>query len=156
MKYNDAFLYKDGTLFNRTTRSRLAKKGQKSGFVDSNGYTYIGFRGAMIKAHRIIWEMHYGEIPTGFEIDHIDGNRNNNLLSNLRMVTRAENLKNKALNKNNKSGVSGVRFNKRLSSWIVKCSGEHIGCYKSFVSACESRIVAEVLRGYHPNHGRRP
>lgn len=155
MKYIDAFLYKDGELFNKTNRSRKAKKGERSGFIDTNGYTYIGFRGTMIKAHRIIWEMHYGGIPKGCEIDHINGDRNDNRLENLRMVTRSENAKNKALNKNNKSGVSGVFFSKKLSSWVVKCSGEYIGCYKSFPQACESRIVAEVSRGYHPNHGRK-
>lgn len=59
-------------------------------------------------AHRAIWEMHRGSIPVGFQIDHIDTNRRNNKLGNLRLVTRKHNLRNSRKSSRNKSGITGV------------------------------------------------
>lgn len=44
------------------------------------------------KVHAIVWEVHNGPVPAGLEIDHIDGNKSNSHLSNLRLVTHAQNL----------------------------------------------------------------
>lgn len=45
------------------------------------------------KVHRIVWEVHNGPIPAGMEIDHIDMDKTNNHISNLRLVTHAENIR---------------------------------------------------------------
>ena len=44
------------------------------------------------RVHRVVYETHVGKIPKGFEIDHIDGNKHNNDITNLRVVTRSENM----------------------------------------------------------------
>ena len=59
-------------------------------------------------AHRVIWEMLNGPIPSGLVIDHIDGNPFNNLISNLRVVTQAVNTRNKKLYSTNTTGIAGV------------------------------------------------
>lgn len=65
-----------------------------------SGYQYLGlFRGkgpnkqrVWKRVHRVVFETHIEKIKQGLEIDHIDGNRHNNALSNLRMVTHSENV----------------------------------------------------------------
>ena len=60
--------------------------------------------------HRIIWRILKGEIPSGFVIDHIDGNTFNNKITNLRLVTLKGNAENRKLNINTSTGVKGVLF----------------------------------------------
>lgn len=63
--------------------------------------------------HRVVWELTHGKIPKGFMIDHIDGNPANNLISNLRLVNHRQNMLNRKIGKNNKTGVTGVFTLKR-------------------------------------------
>jgi hypothetical protein len=59
-------------------------------------------------AHRVIWEMHHGEITENMQIDHIDGDYLNNRLENLRMVTVSVNCRNRSIRKDNTTGVQGI------------------------------------------------
>lgn len=58
--------------------------------------------------HRVIWVLHYGSIDSNLDIDHIDGNPHNNRLSNLRMVEKTINQRNRKKMKNNQTGYNGV------------------------------------------------
>ena len=60
-----------------------------------NGYLRLN---SIISIHRLVWETFNGEIPEGMVIDHIDGNRSNNKLSNLRLVSQSENMNNAQVN----------------------------------------------------------
>jgi hypothetical protein len=103
-----AFRYDDelGALYWRVTwrRDRLA------GFIDSHGYwiTSIPGFGKQCKAHRLIWIYHFGAIPAGFQVDHINGVRCDNHIENLRLATPLGNRQHQKLSKNNTSGVRGV------------------------------------------------
>ncbi|QLP02863.1 HNH endonuclease [Enterobacter hormaechei] len=70
--------------------------GKEAGTTRTDGYiaVEIVFLKRKIKAHRIIWEMHNGPIPDGLVIDHINRNRSDNRLENLRVVTRRDNFLN--------------------------------------------------------------
>ena len=89
-------------------------------------------------AHRIIWAMSYDEWPHN-EIDHIDGNRQNNRLTNLRAATRQENSRNRIPSPNKTSQFLGVSFRIRKSPWraVINIDGKHkeLGYYKSEVDA---------------------
>ena len=61
------------------------------------GYLYISINGSTYGAHRLAWIYHYGDIPEGLVIDHINGKRHDNKITNLRAVTQSENAKNRGI-----------------------------------------------------------
>ena len=61
--------------------------------------------GTRQKLHRYLWEQVHGPIPEGMTIDHIDGDRKNNDMTNLRMVSQSDNLKNMRTRSNQVPGV---------------------------------------------------
>lgn len=61
-----------------------------------------------VRAHHIVWAWAYGEWPEGFEIDHEDGNRDNNAIGNLRRASVSDNRTNKRVQSNNKTGLKWV------------------------------------------------
>jgi hypothetical protein len=88
------------------------------------GYIQIRVDGAKYSAHRLAWLYAYGVNPID-EIDHIDGNKSNNALSNLRQATHAENQQNKPIQKNNSSGFVGICWHKGSGKWHAKI--QHMG-----------------------------
>lgn len=58
-----------------------------------------------LRVHRVVWEMHNGNIPKGLVIDHIDGDPSNNKIENLRLATSSQNSCNQKCQKNKKSGL---------------------------------------------------
>lgn len=109
-------------------------------------------------AHRIIWEMHRGDVATGMEIDHKDGNPWNNRLDNLRTATRTQNAYNAPIQRNNTSGYKGVsRCKKGRMNWQVcmKVRGKMkaIGRYVTLEEAVAARqAAAEALHGEFVRH----
>jgi hypothetical protein len=87
----ELFEYKDGILFNRTTRGRRGKKGARVGTGNGHGYLQTRIDGKQYVLHRLIYIMHNGDIEEGLCIDHIDGDPSNNRIDNLRKVTLQEN-----------------------------------------------------------------
>lgn len=85
----DRFIYEDGKLLSRKTGKAYCN-------YDRDGYIRVRFEGKEYRAHRLIWEMHYGPIPEGMLVDHIDRNPLNNCISNLRLATRQQNNANKS------------------------------------------------------------
>jgi len=132
-------------------------KGSKAGSVDKNGYVKIKILGRNYKAHRLAWLIVYGSFPPD-QIDHINGVKHDNHIINLRAVTHAENCRNKALYIRNKSGHTGVRYNKKTNKWVAKIGGNHkrvnLGSFENKEDAIEARRIAEINYNYHPNHGR--
>jgi len=96
-----------------------------------------------IQLHRTLFK----DIPNGMEIDHIDGNGLNNQLSNLRIVTKTQNLLNKSVYKSNKSGYRGVYYNKRDKKWCatgkINKIQKNLGSFKDIESAIKARKIFE-------------
>lgn len=87
--------------------------GKIVGTDNGNGYLTVGLEGTTYKLHRLAWFHYYGVWPKG-ETDHIDGNKYNNAISNLRDVSKSGNMQNrKVAHKNNQSGLLGVAYHKR-------------------------------------------
>jgi hypothetical protein len=110
-------------------------------------------------AHRVAWAIYLGAWPER-QIDHINGNKLDNRIANLRNVTHQENGKNCAIGTNNTSGTIGVRWYNRDRVWVaqVRINGKqkHIGNFKNKDDAIEARAKASAEYGYHANHGRKP
>lgn len=86
-------------------------------------YQRIGIDGRQMFSHQLAWLFIHGEWPSGFEIDHINGDGLDNRACNLRRATRAENSTNAPAQKSNRVGLRGVHFHaeaKRYRAQITK------------------------------------
>lgn len=124
--------------------------------INKDGY-YVGhIRNRKYLAHRVIWALFHGRWPN--QIDHINGDRLDNRIENLRSVSVSENARNHKRSVVNATGVTGVCWNERLGMWHARISHEgrdkHLGYFHEFEDAVARRKAAEVEYGFHPNHGR--
>ena len=93
------------------------KVGQEAGAMNSNGYIQIRFKNSPYLAHRLAYYMYYGIHPLEKLVDHIDGDKTNNKIDNLRLATNSQNGMNRvSLAINNTSGATGVVWNKTKKS----------------------------------------
>ena len=143
------FSYRNGTLYHKTPK-RGIKVGDAAGCLSKRGYIHIGFNRSLYKAHRMIWIYHYNENPH-IDIDHIDRNRSNNKLDNLRTLTRSENLHNATAKRGNTGGCIGVNFIRSKNLWrpsiCVDYNHIQLGQTKDYFEACCRRKSAELK--YH-------
>jgi hypothetical protein len=109
IQVHELFEYKEGDIFWKIRPGGRVKVGDKAGTITSNNYRFVWSQSVFYGVHRIVYMMHYGEIPDGMEIDHIDGDTLNNRIENLRLVTPSQNCWNRGKQKDNKSGFKGVR-----------------------------------------------
>jgi len=94
----------------RVNKGPRAQKGSSAGCLNKKtGYYYVRIDNKLYLAHRLIWYIFYGEDPGEFQIDHVDRNRTNNDIENLRKATQTQQNQNSSKKKNNKSGYKGVR-----------------------------------------------
>ena len=132
--------------------------GTVGGYVRSDGYRLIWVSGRQWMVHRLIWIYVNGPIPDGLQIDHINGVRDDNRLSNLRLVTSDENQRNRSMSSNNTSGVAGVSWDGRVKKWRarIQIDGQQkdLGYFDTAAETTEARAKACREYGYHPNHGR--
>jgi hypothetical protein len=93
------------------------------------------------------------------EIDHINGDRADNRLSNLREVSNIENQRNKVLPRNNKSGHIGVSWNKDSKKWMARITINYklkqVGQFSTIEEAVAARKEAERKFGFSERHGAR-
>lgn len=95
---------------------RGCTSGSVAGGITSYGYWKISICGKNYLAHRLAWLFTYGNWPHP-ETDHINGNRIDNRIDNLRLASPSQNQANKAMRKDNKSGVKGVTWDKSRNKW---------------------------------------
>lgn len=142
----------EGYLVWKYTCLQNKRVGKKAGWLDWKGYSRVKVNGRSFAVHRIIWEMHYGPIPQGKEIDHIDRKKGNNKLNNLRLVTPTQNCQNKSFRKDNKSGATGVHWHTTKNKWAAYVSVDkklkHLGYFKSFKEAKKVRDLAVIKYNY--------
>lgn len=140
-----------------STRFNSMYAGNLVGHKDRCGYLGFKLGRSWYLAHRVAWLLHYGSICENKCIDHINHDRADNRICNLRLVTRSENSKNRKPNKNTTYCV-GVTYRKDRGVFNVKISVDRkvkrLGAYKSLFDAACKRKSAELKYGFHNNHGR--
>lgn len=102
------------------------------------GYPSGNLLGHKFQAHRVIWALFFGEWPVD-EIDHIDGNRANNCIRNLRQATRSQNGINTRLKSDNTSGLKGVSWHKAAGKWSAEI---HCNKKKSYLGLFNTKDEA--------------
>lgn len=162
-KERDAEQFTDDGAMQSAARSawwnaRYAGKPALNCIDPSNGYRTGKVKGHYVKAHRVAWAIYHGQWPDD-AIDHINGDRADNRISNLRDVTQAENMRNQTRPITNTSGHIGVSFDRQSGKWAAYiCPGKSrkkfLGKFSRKEDAIQARAAAESNLGFHPNHGR--
>ena len=117
---------------------------------------YIVFRlcgGSLQYAHRLAWLYVYGELPTG--IDHIDGIRDNNAITNLRPANQSENNQNRCVQRKGRQWPIGVGFYARYGKWTARISLDKrerfLGYFDSPDSAHAAYLAAkQSIHAFNP------
>ena len=160
-KLHELFEYRDdGVLIRKIRVSQNTRKGDIVGNLNGrNGQGYLKFQidGIDYFVHRIIYYMHHGHIDDTMQIDHIDGNKTNNRIENLRLVTHSQNGHNQKIRKDNTSGVKGVNWNKDVMKFrarIMKNNKSiHLGVFDTLEAAEKAIIEArEKVHGDFARH----
>lgn len=142
--------YEKGILYNKTQRANRLKIDSEAGSL-SQGYKKVDINGRKYQVHRIIWRMYSGKWPENY-IDHIDGDKLNNKITNLREVTNRENTQNMKKHRNGK--LCGFYYHKRdnLYGARIYINGfvANIGYFKSeemanqqYLKACKAIKIKE-------------
>lgn len=150
------FDYVDGDLIRKPFGNTPCNfVGTVAGRVHSRGYRMISIDGKEYRAHRLIFLYHHGYLPD--MLDHIDRNRLNNRIENLRESNPLDNQRNKNKQKNNTSGINGVHWDKRRRKWIASVSIKqkviYLGGFDDINDAKHAREMANIKYNFEQSHG---
>lgn len=137
-----------GVLRWKSARSNRVPAGSIAGRVGHTGYRVVTFLGRGYSAHRIVWAIVHGDWPNGI-VDHINRNRDDNRITNLRVVSGSENAFNSGIRKTNTVGVFGVtERNGRFLAQISAHNKKHwLGSFDTAEEA--GRAYAEAKLRLH-------
>ena len=125
------------------TNEKVSKnvRGKIAGCVDSGGYREIGIDKTLYSAHRLAWLISEGTDPGKFQVDHINGIRDDNRRKNLRLVTNAQ-------NQHNQRSAKGDYFDSRNRKWkaqiALNSKRHHLGLYETEEEARAAYIEAKA------------
>ena len=138
-----------GSLIWIKPRARRLKPGDTAGAINGQGYRDVRFLGISIAAHRLAWLIAHGRWPAKF-IDHINGDRADNRLTNLREISNSENLQNqrRARADNMRAGLLGVGFHKASGRFRARIglpggAQKHLGLFDSAEAAHAAYLLAK-------------
>ena len=144
---HELFKYDDGLVWIKVTKHNSHLLGEIAGSLHTiSGYYRVRINGMLHRLHRLVWIYHYGDIPNGMFVDHIDGDKSNNRIENLRLATYSQNQHNRKICSTNTSGVKGVYWDKSKKKWRgrIEDMGKklHVGYFHTIEEAETAMIIA--------------
>ena len=156
-EFNALFEYFEGYLFWKKTNFYRIKVGDLVGCDNGAGYLTTKISGKCYKIHRIIWIMHYGQIPEGIMIDHINGIKDDNRIENLRLATHGQNRRNSRKDidsENNLKGVYLTKYGTYQSRIFINGKTKYLGTFNTKEDAHLAYcFVAKEIFGEFFNNG---
>ena len=134
-----------GALNWKISKSNRAPIGAKAGCLNADGYLVAQINNCLMYCHQIVWVFHFGEWPTK-EIDHINGNKNDNRITNLRLVSSRQNSFNARISLRNTSGVKNVRWDAERKKWEVSIKAGAVRYRRRFDDIELAELVAREVR----------
>jgi hypothetical protein len=123
------------------------RAGDRAGCPDGIGYLQIGVQGKVYRAHRLAWLYVYGYWPND-QIDHVNRDRADNRIANLRAATSHQNALNMGKACNNTSGHTGVVWHKNVSKWGARIKHNqksiYLGLFENLEEAVAARKAGEL------------
>lgn len=152
----ECFEHRDGKLYWKKVAhpNKQYLVGQEAGSIHKTGYRHVTWMNKIHKVHRLIFVLVHGYLPK--EIDHINGDRADNRIENLRPVTRSENQCNRLALANNTSGHPGVSWHKKSKAWVVRVMKNGKTVYQHYFKDLElAGLVATEARSlYHGTYAK--
>ena len=124
--------------------SQNIKIGSIAGSINKNGYRLIQVNKESYRASRLVWMYVHGEDPGNLTVDHIDRNKANDAIDNLRLATKQQQLFNRS--GWNSTGIRGVRYNQKTDTYSAVISFGGLNTTKQFDTAEEAEAYYNKLR----------
>lgn len=109
-----------GLFYWRLSPSRKIRIGQQAGCLCNDGYIRIRVDGVLHLAHRLAWVLAFGVIPDGMQVDHRNRERSDNKITNLRLATHAQNMRNSSPHRGSRSRFKGVVWDQTGRNWAAR------------------------------------
>lgn len=149
-EYLKSILYynpETGKFVRLVSTSNKVKIGDIAGSIQNTGYVAISVKNKRYLAHRLAWLYVHGSFPSK-QIDHINGNRSDNRLINIRECSQCENNQNMVSNKNSTSKYIGVSWNKERLKWratiYINGKQKHLGRFNTEKEAFDAYVKAKA------------
>jgi len=147
-----------GKLIRRVTTSSRSKEGDEAGTISDRGYLYVSVtldgKRKLFRSHRIVWFIHHNDIPE--MLDHVDGDKLNNRIENLRPATHQQNNQNRQSFRNSTSKYLGVSWSTADKKWRAQINlnrkQKYLGSFDDEIEAAKAYDAAsEELFGEFAN-----
>lgn len=148
----ELFYYKDGALYWKVNTGAKRVIGKRAGCLSKSvGYWKVKIHKKEYRLHRLIFLYHHDYLPDSVDIDHIDGNKTNNRIENLRLATRSQNCYNSKKRKNNKSGVKNVYWCSHSKKWVGRIRANKKIVFSRYYNTVEeaAKAIEKVRHKYH-------
>jgi hypothetical protein len=156
-RLRELLAYDPGTgVFTRlVSTSSRANAGRVAGSLNGKGHRQTRIDGRNYQDHRRAWLYVHGAWPVA-DLDHINMDRADNRITNLRVATKSQNQANRPAQANNTSGFKGVTWNKRRGNWMAQIAGGGKNKYLGYFDTAEAAHAeyCAAARKYHGDFAR--